>query len=131
MRLLFRMTIKPFTFANLYIKISNHIAMHNAYFHYAEPKNEPVLNYAPGSAERKALQKALADLKAEQRDIPMYINGEEVRGTNRKEIHPPHETGHLLGHYYEGNAEHVKQAIDAALAARKDWSEMSWEHRAG
>jgi len=58
--------------------------MHNAYFHYAEPKNEPVLNYAPGSNERKALQQAIKDLKAQQRDIPMYINGQEVRSGNKK-----------------------------------------------
>ncbi|WP_276131723.1 L-glutamate gamma-semialdehyde dehydrogenase [Polluticoccus soli] len=104
--------------------------MHNAYFHYAEPKNEPVLNYAPGSAERKALQQALADLKAETRDIPMYINGKEVRSNSQKEIRPPHETGHLLGHFHEGTGEHVKQAIDAALAARQSWADMAWEHRA-
>lgn len=104
--------------------------MHNAYFHYAEPKNEPVLNYGPGSAERKALQKALADMKADTRDIPMYINGKEVRSNKRKEIRPPHETGHLLGHYHEGSAEHIEQAIEAALAARQAWSEMAWEHRA-
>lgn len=104
--------------------------MHNAYFHFAEPKNEPVLNYAPGSAERKALQAAIADLKGQNRDIPMYINGKEVRSGNAKEIRPPHETTHLLGHYHEGTAAHVRQAIDAALAARKNWAETTWEHRA-
>ena len=60
--------------------------MNNAYFDFAEPKNEPVLNYAPGSHERKALQHALAELKKHQRDIPMYIDGEEVRSNNKKEI---------------------------------------------
>jgi len=104
--------------------------MHNAYFHFAEPKNEPVLNYAPGSAERKALQAAIADLKGENRDIPMYINGKEVRSGNAKEIRPPHETAHLLGHYHEGTAAHVRQAIEAALAARQSWAETTWEHRA-
>ena len=58
--------------------------MHNAYFEYTEPKNEPVLNYGPGSAERKALQQTLAEMKSSQRDIPMYINGKEVRGDKRK-----------------------------------------------
>ena len=87
--------------------------MHNAYFNFAEPKNEPVLNYGPGSAERKALQEALAELKSQVRDIPMYIGGEEVRTGNTKEIHPPHETAHLLGHFHAGEASHVQQAIDA------------------
>ncbi|RYD57827.1 MAG: L-glutamate gamma-semialdehyde dehydrogenase [Sphingobacteriales bacterium] len=105
--------------------------MHNAYFHFAEPKNEPVLNYAPGSAERKALQKAVADLKGQTRDIPMYINGQEVRTGKTQSIHPPHETAHTLGHFHAGDESHVKQAVSAALAARTAWSEMPWEHRAG
>lgn len=104
--------------------------MHNAYFKYEEPKNEPVLNYAPGSPERKKLQDAIAELKSQQRDIPMYINGKEVRTGDKKEIRPPHETAHVLGHFHAGKAEHVQQAIDAALAAREVWAATPWEHRA-
>ncbi len=104
--------------------------MHNGYFHYLEPKNEPVLNYAPGSDERKALQAAVKELKATQRDIPMYINGQEVRSGDKKEIRPPHETGHLLGHFHAGGEQHVNDAIAAALAAREAWANTSWEHRA-
>ncbi len=105
--------------------------MHNAYFNFAEPKNEPVLTYAPGSPEAKALKAALQDLKGQQRDIPAYIGGDEVRSGNTVEIRPPHETAHLLGQFHASDAEHVKQAIDAALSARKAWAEMPWEHRAG
>jgi 1-pyrroline-5-carboxylate dehydrogenase len=111
-------------------KQNTNLIMHNAYFHFAEPKNEPVLNYAPHSAERKALQNTIADLKGQVRDIPMYINGKEVRTGDKKAIHPPHELGHLLGHFHAGDASHVQQAIDAALAARQQWSDMAWEQRA-
>lgn len=104
--------------------------MHNAYFKYDEPKNEPVLNYAPGSPERKKLQQTIAELKSQQRDIPMYINGKEVRTGDKKEIRPPHETAHVLGYFHAGKAEHVQQAIDAALAAREAWAATPWEHRA-
>lgn len=104
--------------------------MHNAYFKYEEPKNEPVLNYAPGSPERKKLQQTLTELKSQQRDIPMYINGKEVRTGDKKEIRAPHETAHVLGHFHAGKAEHVQQAIDAALAAREAWAATPWEHRA-
>lgn len=104
--------------------------MNNAYFDFIEPKNEPVLSYAPKSAERIALQKALAEMKSRQCDIPMYINGEEVRSGDKKEIRPPHETGHLLGHFHASNEQHVHDAIDAALAARETWAATSWEHRA-
>ncbi len=104
--------------------------MNNAYFDFAEPKNEPVLSYAPGSNERKELQKALAELKAKKRDIPMYIDGEEVRSDRKVEIRPPHEIAHLLGHFHASEEEHVHMAIDAALNVRESWAEMEWEHRA-
>ncbi|PZF74957.1 L-glutamate gamma-semialdehyde dehydrogenase [Taibaiella soli] len=104
--------------------------MHNGYFSFAEPKNEPVLNYAPGSAERKALQAAIAEAKSQQRDIPMYINNQEVRSGEKMEIRPPHETAHLLGHFHVGTETHVKDAIKAALEAREAWAATSWEHRA-
>lgn len=104
--------------------------MSHGTFLFAEPKNEPVLSYAPGSAERKALQKALAEMKGHMRDIPMYINGKEVRSNDKKEIRPPHEINHLLGHFHMSHEEHVHQAIDAALAARESWANMSWENRA-
>ncbi|HYD21967.1 MAG TPA: L-glutamate gamma-semialdehyde dehydrogenase [Flavipsychrobacter sp.] len=103
--------------------------MHNTHLHFVEPKNEPVLNYAPGSAERKALQAALAEAKKVVKDIPMYINGQEVRSGDKKEIRPPHETAHLLGHFHASDASHVNQAIDAALAARQQWAETSWQQR--
>ncbi len=104
--------------------------MNNAYFDFAEPKNEPVLNYAPNSNERKALQKAIHNLKNHVEDIPMYIGCDEVRSGNKKEIRPPHETAHLLGHFHASDETHVHKAIEAALAARKSWAATSWEHRA-
>lgn len=60
----------------------------------------------------------------------MYIGGKEVRTDNKIRISPPHEHAHTLGHFSEGDASHVKQAIDAALEAKQAWAEMSWEHRA-
>ena len=100
------------------------------YFAYPVPQNEPVLNYAPGSKERDEQKKALQELKKTTVDIPMYIGGKEIRTNNRKEIRPPHETAHLLGHFHEGDASHVRQAVDAALAARENWAAMNWENRA-
>lgn len=104
--------------------------MHNAYIHYAEPKNEPVLGYAPHSPERAALKKAIDELKSQKVDIPMYIGGKEVRSNDKKEIHPPHEISYLLGHFHASNETHINQAIDAALAARESWAAMGWEQRA-
>ena len=99
-------------------------------FNYPSPINEPVLNYAPGSAEKLALKKALASLKKKTIDIPMYINGKAVRTGKKISIHPPHEIKHVLGHFHMGNKGHVEQAIQTALKVRTAWSNMSWEARA-
>ncbi|HET6541153.1 MAG TPA: aldehyde dehydrogenase family protein, partial [Chryseolinea sp.] len=104
--------------------------MANGFFNVPFPKNEPVLNYAPGSSERRALKQALAESQAQQVDIPMYIGGEEVRTQNKKRLSPPHDHQRTVGHYSEGDREHVIQAIDAALAAKPLWSNLSWESRA-
>lgn len=100
------------------------------YFSYPLPSNEPVLNYAPGSPERAALKKTLAELKKQEFDIPMYIGGEEVRTGNKIALRPPHETSHTLGYFHRGDANHVHQAINAALNAREAWANTSWEQRA-
>lgn len=104
--------------------------MSNAFFNVPAPINEPVKGYAPNSPERLELLKAIKELKQMQRDIPMYIGGQEIRTGNTKDINPPHDHQHLLGQFHEGDASHVTQAIDAALAARANWADMPWEHRA-
>ena len=104
--------------------------MANGFFNVPFPKNEPVLNYAPGSSERRALKHALAESQTQQVDIPMYIGGEEVRTQNKQRLAPPHDHQRTVGYYSEGDREHVIQAIDAALAAKPLWSNLSWESRA-
>jgi len=104
--------------------------MNSGYFPYPMPANEPVLNYAPGSAEKNTLKKTLAELKSTETDIPMYIGSKEVRTEKKVAFHPPHELKHVLGYYYEGEEKHIYEAIDAAMAAKKSWAEMSWENRA-
>lgn len=104
--------------------------MNLGYFSYPMPVNEPVLSYAPGSPEKKRLKEVLAELKNTQADIPMYIGAEEVRTGKKVALRPPHETAHTLGHFHAGDASHVTAAIDAALAARESWSNLSWENRA-
>lgn len=104
--------------------------MSNAFFNVPLPKNEPVLGYAPGSKEREELQQAIKVLKSKEIDAPMVIGGKEIRTENKVRMCPPHELSHTLGHFNMGNAAHVQQAIDAALAARKTWAKTSWQDRA-
>ncbi len=102
----------------------------NAIFQLPKPVNEPILSYAPGSAERAALKKALANAKSSVKDIPMIIGGQEVRTGNLKNVNPPHEHKHVLAQFHQGDAGHVEQAINAALHAKKDWESLSWDQRA-
>jgi 1-pyrroline-5-carboxylate dehydrogenase len=104
--------------------------MNLGYFNYPLPVNEPVLNYAPGSAEKKRLKEVLAELKSTEIDVPMYIGSKEVRTNKKHAMHPPHEHKHVLGYFHTGDEKHVQQAIDAALAAKEAWAAMSWESRA-
>lgn len=99
-------------------------------FNVPTPINEPIKSYAPKSPERAELQKMLAHLRSQELDIPMYIGGKEVRSNNKSRIAPPHDHKHTLGHFHKSGKEHIQQAIDAALAAREKWVNLSWEHRA-
>ncbi len=104
--------------------------MSTGFFKIPTPINEPILSYAPGSKERVAIKKALAEARATVLDIPMYIGAEEVRSENKKTLSPPHDHKHILAHYHEGDKSHVEQAINAALAAKELWANLSWENRA-
>lgn len=99
-------------------------------FQYPMPVNEPVNSYAPGSAERDLLKKALADMKKKELDIPQFIGGRSVRSGNKFVINPPHEKAHVLGYYHHGDEKHIQMAIDAALKAKASWEAMEWESRA-
>lgn len=104
--------------------------MANAIFRVPAPVNEPVLSYKPGSAEKEAVLKAIKDAKSQYKDIPMYIDGKEVRTGKTFDIRPPHELKHKLGCFHKGDASHVTQAIDAAMKAKDAWENMDWQDRA-
>ena len=104
--------------------------MSNAFFNVPVAKNEPVLSYAPKSKEKIELKKVLAEMKSQYLDIPMYIGGNKIYSDHKKEIFPPHDVKNPLGQYSQGNSGHVQMAIDAALSAKKDWENMSWQDRA-
>ncbi|MGY8846129.1 MAG: L-glutamate gamma-semialdehyde dehydrogenase [Bacteroidia bacterium] len=91
--------------------------------------NEPVRDYAPGTAETQSLKSKIQELKSTPVDIPMYIGGKKVYTDEKISMHPPHETSHNLGTYNKGNAQHVKDAIDAALTAKDSWARMPWQAR--
>ncbi len=104
--------------------------MNTGNFYYPLPSNEPVLDFAPGSAERESVKNTLKELKGKKIDVPMYIGADEVRTGKKIDLHPPHEKNHVLGSFHSGDASHVKKAINAALKAKDKWANTSWENRA-
>ena len=93
--------------------------------------NEPVKSYKPGSEEREEVLLTYNTMLSKTIDVPMYINGENVSSGNTETMHPPHDHKHVLGTYHTAQKEHIKSAISTALEARKSWSQMPWEQRAG
>lgn len=104
--------------------------MSNAIYELPIAVNEQVLNYAPGSPEREELKRMLKTLKSKKVNIPMYIGGKKIHTKNKVEMNPPHEINHVLGTFSKGDGTHVTKAINAALAAKKDWENMPWQDRA-
>ncbi len=104
--------------------------MFNGIFRIPRPANEPILNYAPGSKERVELKDKLKELLGQEAEVPMIIDGKEVRNGNLADIRCPHDHGHLLGRYHQADGEYAIKAVDAAQKAKKMWGEMPWESRA-
>ena len=104
--------------------------MSNGSFLIPTPINEPILSYAPGTAERKHLVAAYERMYNEVVDIPLYIDGKEIRTQDLRDCRPPHDHQHVIGHYHYGKAQHAKDTIDAALKAHASWSSMPWNERA-
>ncbi|MEZ5106115.1 MAG: L-glutamate gamma-semialdehyde dehydrogenase [Draconibacterium sp.] len=99
-------------------------------FNVPVAKNEPILSYAPGTAERASLKAKIAELRSDEVDLPMVIGGKDVFTDRKVRIFPPHDIQHTLGYYNQGDASHVEMAIDAALEAKEKWANLSWQHRA-
>ncbi len=104
--------------------------MSKGFFTVPVPTNEPVYTYAVGTKERKLLKAAIDEARSKQIDIPMYIGGKEITTSKKVTIAPPHDHQHILGQYNQGDKSHVTDAINAALAAKKDWENLTWEDRA-
>ena len=94
------------------------------------PVNEPVLGYAPGTPERTRLQATLARMSGERTEMPLVIDGKDVRTGRLGQAVMPHRHAHVLGDFHQGGAAEAQAAIDAALRAQRDWAALPWESRA-
>ncbi|MER7500301.1 L-glutamate gamma-semialdehyde dehydrogenase [Nonomuraea pusilla] len=95
------------------------------------PANEPVLGYAPGSAERTALEARIKELAGASAELTMTIGGEQRLGGGPSiDVVQPHNHASVLGRTNDATAQDVKEAIDSALAAAPAWRALSFDERA-
>jgi 1-pyrroline-5-carboxylate dehydrogenase len=94
------------------------------------PINEPVKAYAPGHADTNRLLDTYKTMYNAHLEVPLYIGGEKIKTNKTISLRPPHEHTKEIGVAYVGEAQHVHQAIDTALAAKKQWAQLPWEQRA-
>ena len=103
--------------------------MMNGIFQLKLPDNEPVLSYAPGSAERAEVKAKLDELSGRQIEIPCIIGGKEVRTGDTGTCVMPHDHGKVLGTYHRAGEKEIKAAVEAAGKGYREWASMSYEHR--
>jgi len=94
-----------------------------------KPKNEPILNYREGSSEKKEVKEKLKELKKEVTEIPVIINGEEMKTGNMGKRTSPEDHNLLLAKYHKAGSEEIEKAIEASLEAKDEWAHMPWEER--
>jgi 1-pyrroline-5-carboxylate dehydrogenase len=104
--------------------------MSDVMFTIPDPRNEPVLGYLQGSPEKTELKAALKKMAATQVEIPLFIDGQEVRTGRLADCVMPHRHAHKLGTYHKAETKEVKAAIKAAEKARPGWAAMPFQQRA-
>lgn len=103
----------------------------DAVFVVPDPRNEPVLSYAPGSAERATLTRRLDELQSEQLELTMTIDGQRrMAGGEAIKVVQPHKHRHVLGITHNATNADADAAVTAAKKAAPLWREMSFEDRA-
>src|SRR6185436_9743844 len=110
--------------------MSSNVAVFNGRRRVPPPVNEPIKSYAPGSPERASLKARLKSMAAETADMPLIIGGKEICTSDTAASVMPHDHKHVLGTYHKATEAHVQQAIEAAAAARAEWSGWAFEDRA-
>jgi 1-pyrroline-5-carboxylate dehydrogenase len=94
------------------------------------PHNEPVLGYAPGSAERMALKGALVSVGGERADIPAVVGGREIRSGTTQDVVSPHCHTRVLATLHQADGATIDAAVRSAVEAQRDWGHWRFEDRA-
>ena len=93
-------------------------------------ENEQNLTYAPGTPERAELKGRLHEMAAERADVPVVIDGREVRTGRTERAVMPHLHEHVLADWHKASGKDVERAAEAAVAAGREWGRWAWQDRA-
>ncbi len=104
--------------------------MGKGFFKVPMAVNEPVKDYAVGSPERAAVAAAYKEMYNSTVEVPLFINGKDVKTGDTDTMSCPHDHKHILGTYHKADKKLAQEAIDTALTARGKWAAMPWEQRA-
>lgn len=94
-----------------------------------KPQNAPLLGFAKGTNERKLLEEAIRELRAqnpEEVKLPLIIGGQEIMTDDLGSCVVPHNRHRILGRYAKADSGHVASAIQAVLDAREKWAQVPW-----
>ena len=95
------------------------------------PINEPNLTYAPGSAERAALELELKRQEGVEVDLTATIGGTKKMGGGEEiAVVQPHDHAHVLGVLRDATQADAKAAIKASQEAAPAWRALSLDDRA-
>ena len=103
--------------------------MSTGFFKVPKAKNETVKSYEPNSSERNEVIKTYNEMINSFTEVPMFINGKDVKSSEKKSISPPHDHNHIVGEYYLAQPDQIDNAINSCLNAKEKWENMSWENR--
>ncbi|MGD0710606.1 MAG: L-glutamate gamma-semialdehyde dehydrogenase [Bacteroidales bacterium] len=104
--------------------------MNNTVFKFDEPKNEKIYDFSSSCESRAKIQAELEKQSRQEIEIPLIIDGKEVRTGKTAKVTMPHNHKHVIATYHMAAEKDVQMAIAAASKAKKEWLELSWVERA-
>ena len=95
------------------------------------PRNEPVLSYAPGTAERAGVAARVAELAGDRFELTQTIDGvQRMAGGEAIDVVQPHDHHHVLGTTASSTPQDVADAVAAAKGAAPAWRALPFDERA-
>ena len=95
-----------------------------------QPRNEPILSYAPGTPERAVLRAMVKTVADDQVEIPCVVGGKEIRTGDTYDVVAPHDHGNVLATVHSADEATVEAAAASALEAQGEWAAWPFADRA-